>query len=114
MNKFLAAGAVALVMAAGVAMAQTSTSQTTTTVTPAPPMPAPAMPAVIAPPDGTLSVTRTQKSLSSDGTRVDSNETTYRNTAGVADDSMTKTTTYPAPTATTTTTNKTTSNSVTQ
>jgi|UniRef100_A0A8J4HA38 hypothetical protein len=114
MNKFLAAGAVALVMTAGVAMAQTSTSQTTTTVTPAPPLLAPAMPAVVAPPDGTLSVTRTQKSLSSDGTRVDSNETTYRNTAGVADDSMTKTTTYPAPTATTTTTNKTTSNSVTQ
>lgn len=114
MNKVLAAGAVALMMTAGVAMAQTSTSQTTTTVTPAPPLLAPAMPSVVAPPDGTLSVTRTQKSLSSDGTRVDSNETTYRNTAGVADDSMTKTTTYPAPTATTTTTNKTTSNSVTQ
>ncbi len=105
MNKFLMIGAAAMAMLTGGAMAQTqtSTSQTTTTVLPAP---APAPPILFAPPADTLSTTRTTSSLNSDGTSVQSKETTYRNTAGVADDSMTRTTTYPAPTETTTTTNK--------
>ena len=110
MNKFLMIGAAAMAMLTGGAMAQTqtSTSQTTTTVLPAP---APAPPILFAPPAGTLSTTRTTSSLNSDGTSVQSKETTYRNTAGVADDSMTRTTTYPAPTETTMTTNKSSSSS---
>ncbi len=113
MNKFLIVGAATMTMLSGGAMAQTqtSTSQTTTTVIPAP---APAAPVLFAPPDGTLSTTRTTNSLNADGTSVQSKETTYRNTAGVADDSMTRTTTYPAPPATTTTTSKSSSSSVTQ
>ena len=109
MNKFLMIGATAMTMLTGGAMAQTqtSTSQTTTTVTPASP------PILFAPPAGTLSTTRTTNSLNSDGTSVESKETTFRNTAGVADDSITRTTTYPAATETTTTTNKSSSSSVT-
>ena len=87
MNMLFAAGAVALALTTGAAVAQT-TSQTTTTVTPAP---------VVAPPDGTLSVTRSQKSIGPDGTQTNSDETTYRNSDGVADDTVTRTTTIPAP-----------------
>ena len=112
MNKFLIVGVAAMTALAGGAMAQTqtSTSQTTTTVTPSV---APTPPVLFAPPTGTLSTTRTTNSVNSDGTSVQSKETTYRNPAGVADDSMTRTTTYPAPTETTTTTNKSSSSSVT-
>lgn len=113
MKKLLMAGVAAMTMLAGGAMAQTetSTSQTTTTVSPAP---APTAPVVLAPPPGTLSTTRTTNSVNTDGSTVQSKETTYRNTAGVADDSVTRTTTYPAPTETTTTTNKSSTSSVTQ
>jgi hypothetical protein len=93
----------ALVLTTGVALAQTTTSsQTTTTVTPA------EVPLIVAPPAGTLSVTHTEKSVSSDGSTVDKTQTTYRNTNGVADDTMTKTTTTAAPTValSTTTTSK--------
>ena len=87
MTRVFLASAVALALTAGVATAQTTTSQTTTTVAPA----------LVAPPVGTLSVTRTQKTIGSDGSETDSTRTTYRNSNGVADDSVTKTTTFPAP-----------------
>jgi hypothetical protein len=91
MIKLLAAGAIALAMTTGIALAQTTTSQVTTTVTPV----------IVAPPPGTLSVTRTEKSTDLNGTQTNTNETTYHNSNGVADDTVTKTTTYPLPVATT-------------
>jgi hypothetical protein len=113
MNRLLLASAAALLMTAGVAvaqtapprspieladaaqlMAQTTTSQTTTSFTPAP--------VIVAPPEGTLSTTRTRKTIDEDGTRTDTNRTTYRNSNGVGDDSETRTTTYPSPADTTT------------
>jgi hypothetical protein len=108
MNMFFAAGATVLAMTASAAMAQTTTSsQTTTTLSPAVIAPAPIVP----PPVGTLSSTRTEKTIDADGTQTDKASTTYRNAAGVADDSVTKTTTYP-PVAVTT--EKTSTTSVTQ
>jgi hypothetical protein len=97
MTKFLLAGAVALGMMTGVAVAQTTTSQTTTTTAPTP----------LYVPPGTLSTTSTEKAVGVDGTHTDTTKTTYGNTNGVASDSVTKTTTYPAP-AVVTTTNETT------
>jgi len=113
MNRLLLASAAALLMTAGVAvaqaasprspieladaaqlMAQTTTSQTTTSFTPAP--------VIVAPPEGTLSTTRTRRTTDEDGTRTDSNRTTYRSGEGVRDDSETRTTTYPSPADTTT------------
>ena len=58
--------------------------------------------AIVAPPVGTLSTTRTTRKIDGNGTQTDSSRTTYRNEAGVADDVHTKTTTHPAPTTTTT------------
>ena len=105
MSRLLLASAAALVMTMGVAMAQsTTTSQTTTTVTPSI-----VTPSIVAPPVGTLSTSRTTSTTSSDGTQTDSKETTYRNTNGVADDSMTRTTIYPPVAITTTNTKSTTS-----
>ena len=111
MRKTLLASAALLAMTAGVAFAQTTTSQSTTTVTPATIMPVPAPPVItplMAPPAGTLSTVRTEKAVSADGSVTDSQSSTYRDTNGVAGDSVTKTTTYPAPavvsTDTTTTT----------
>jgi hypothetical protein len=98
MQKFLITGVLALGMLTGVATRQTTTSQTTTTVTPTDPPPL-----TIAPPTGTLSTTRTQKIVSPDGTVIRSDETTYRNSHGVADDRVTRTTTYPPAAVTTTT-----------
>jgi hypothetical protein len=86
MNKILLAGAAALVMMTGVAVAQTSISQTTTTV----------YPAVGTPVAGTVSTTRTDNTINSDGTQTTSKETTYRNGNGVADDSVIHSTIYPA------------------
>jgi hypothetical protein len=91
MNRFFVAGAAVLAMTASAAMAQTTSSQTTTTVTPA----------IVAPPAGTLSSTHTEKTTGVDGTKTESTATTYRNTNGVADDSVTKTTTYPSSVITT-------------
>jgi hypothetical protein len=99
MKKLVLAATVGLAMMTGVAVAQTTTSQTTTTVTPAPDVPM-----IAAPPSGTLSITREQKTTAFDGTKTDKTETTYRNTNGVADDTTTKTTTYPTTAVTTTTT----------
>jgi hypothetical protein len=92
MTRLLAAGVAALAMMTGVALAQTS-SQVTTSV----------VPQVVAPPAGTLSVTRSQNTTGPDGTRSNTNETTYRKGNGVADDSVTTTTRPPPPLVTTTT-----------
>jgi hypothetical protein len=105
MNHLLLAGAMALVLTTGAAVAQTTSSETTTIVTPAPAArPIPVAPLIVAPPPGTLSVTRTQQINAPDGSQTDKTETTYRNTNGVADDTTTKTITYPAPVAATTST----------
>lgn len=106
MSKLLVTGAAALMTLSGVAMAQT-----TTIITPAAPRPmviapaAPPAPVVVAPPAGTLSRTETQRSIAPDGSQTVSRETTYRNSNGVADDKVTKSTTYApvAPQATVTT-----------
>lgn len=95
MNSLLLAGAATLALTAGVAMAQTAAAQTTTTVTPS----------IVAPPPDTLSVTRTERVIGLDGTRTDTKETTYRNSAGVADETVSKTITSPPMVSTTTTTN---------
>jgi hypothetical protein len=98
MTKLLLAGAAALGMMTCAAMAQTTTLQSTTTTAPTP----------LAVPAGTLSTTSSEKSVGVDGTRTDSTKTTYGNTNGVASDSVTKTTTYPQPSAVTTTSDTTT------
>jgi len=92
MTRLLLAGAVALGMMTGVAFAQSTTSETTTTITPV----------IVAPPVGTLSSTTIRKSVDAAGTRIESTATTYRNTDGVAQDSVTRTTTTPLPPAVTT------------
>jgi hypothetical protein len=98
MSKLLAAGVVALAMMTGIALAQTTSSQVTTTVTPV----------IVAPPAGTLSVTRTQRTTGPDGTQTNTSETTYQSSNGVADDSVTRITTYPPPLTTTITKSSTT------
>ncbi len=102
MRNILLASAAMLAIGTGIATAQTTTSQTTTTVSPAP-----AMPIIVPPPVGTLSTTRTKRVLRSDGSQTDSRQTTYRNTTGVANDTLTQTTTYPPAAITTTTKSKT-------
>ncbi len=97
------------------ALAQTTVQQTTTTVQPTPPYtvgtPMP-HPVVEAPPVGTLSTTTMRKSVSPDGSHTEQQSSTYRNTQGVAEDSVTRTTTTAAPvlpaitTRTTTTTDQ--------
>ncbi len=98
MTRWILAGAAALGMMTGAAMAQTTTSETSTTTGPA------SLPV----PTGTVSTTSTQKSIGFDGTRTDSAKTTYSNSDGVASDTLTKTTTFPPPPAVTTTTETTT------
>jgi len=112
MKTLLLAGSIFMVSAVGIAQAQTTTSYstTTTTVAPAPvivPV-APPAPLVEAPPPGTLAVTHTQRYLGTDGSQTERTETTYRNPAGVADESVTRTTTPPALQTTTTRTSSTT------
>ena len=82
----------AFVMAMGAAQAQTTTSQTTIYTPP-----------LSAPPAGTLSTTRTEKTIGVDGTQTKTNETTYRNTNGVSDDTVTRSTTITPPPVTATT-----------
>ena len=111
MRKTLLASTAVLVMMAGIAVAQTTTSESTTTVTPATIMPIPAPPVITplaAPPAGTLSTVRTERTVSADGSVSDTQSSTYRNTNGVANDTVSKTTTYPAPAVTTTDTTTTT------
>jgi hypothetical protein len=88
MLKYIVAGAVALSLLNGAAMAQIASSQSGTSP-------------IVAPPAGTLSSSRTERSIDSNGTETDSDRTTYRNDAGVADDVHTTTTTHPAATTTT-------------
>ncbi len=103
MKHLLLTSALALGLAAGGAVAQTTTqTQTTTTVTPAPAAPMVDPPLLVAPPVGTLSTTTTQKIIGADGTQTDKTETTYRNTDGVADDTVTRTTTVAPPAVATT------------
>jgi hypothetical protein len=131
MNKLFLASAAALVMTAGVAVAQTTTtSETTTTVAPIVVMPTTSSssettttvrPVAVAPepkqgkygvptgptaPEAPLSVTHTQRTIGSDGAETDTSQTTYHNSNGVADDSVTRSTTYQAPADVTTTTTK--------
>lgn len=113
MNKLLLTAAAALLMTAGVAVAQTTTSETTTTITPIEVMPTNGSGKFPTPNDALqaedpMSVTRTVRTIGADGSETDTTRTTYRNSDGVADDSVTRTTTYPvAPPAVTTTTTKT-------
>jgi hypothetical protein len=107
MKTLLLAGGIFLVTTVGIAHAQTTTSYsttTTTTVAPAPDMPpvVSAVPVVEAPPPGTLAVMHTQKYVTTDGSQTEKTETTYRNPAGVADESVTSTTTPPVVETTTT------------
>jgi hypothetical protein len=88
MAKYIVAGAVALTLLSGTVSAQTG---------PAPGGTAP----IVAPPIGTLSTSRTERTIDSNGTEIDSSRTTYRNEAGVADDVRTTTTTHPVATTTT-------------
>ena len=95
MSKYIIAGAVAISLLSGVASAQTG---------PSPGDPTP----IVAPPIGTLSTSRTQRIIDSNGTETDRSRTTYRNEAGVADDVHTTTTTHPAATTTTSSSSRTT------
>ncbi len=96
MRGILGVGLAVYCLIAGGAFAQTIVSQTTTTTT-GPAGPVIVAPSLPAPPSGTLSTTRTQYSLQPDGTRTKTNETTYHNTNGVADDTVTRTITVPPP-----------------
>ena len=88
MSKFIITAAVALLLLNGAASAQTALSPNGTTP-------------IVAPPAGTLSSSRTERVIDSNGTETDSDRTTYRNEAGVADDVHTTTTTHPAVSTTT-------------
>jgi hypothetical protein len=121
MNKLFLAGAAALLMTTGAAMAQTTSTSQTTTTTIAPPvdvMPT-GSPKFATPNDalgheGTVSVTRTLRTIGPDGAETDTSQTTWPNSNGVADDSVTRTTTYPALPPVVTTTTTTSSSSVSQ
>jgi hypothetical protein len=90
MTRYLLAGAMAFALMSGIAAAQSTSSETSAT-------------SLVAPPVGTLSTTHTHRTIDSNGTETDSRRTTYRNEAGVADDSSVTQTTHP-PVATNTTT----------
>jgi hypothetical protein len=85
----LFAAVTALALTGGVAMAQTATDTTTTTQSATAPEPAPV--------SGTLSTTRTHDAVDAYGNRVDSKQSTYRNTNGVAEDTRTTTQTMAPP-----------------
>jgi hypothetical protein len=120
MNKLFLASTAALLMTAGVAFAQTTTSETiTTTATPIEVVPSLGSgkfptPNEAVQQEGPVSVTRTERTIGPDGAETDSSQTTYRNGNGVADDSVTRTTTYPAPQPVVTTTTTTSSSSISQ
>jgi hypothetical protein len=83
------------------AHAQTSSSTTTTTITPPPVM---IVPPVVAPPAGTLSESRTERSVNPDGSRTTREQTNYRDGSGVTSNSVTTTVPPPATTTERTTT----------
>ena len=87
MSKPILAGAMALSLLSGAAVAQNA---------PPPSATAP----IVAPPIGTLSSSRTERTIDSHGTETDSSRTTFRNEAGVAEDVHTTMTTHPAATTT--------------
>lgn len=82
MRSTLLTTALAFSLLSGIAAAQTTSSESSTT-------------SIIAPPVGTLSTTRTQRTIDSNGTETQTNRTTYRNETGVADDVHTTTITHP-------------------
>jgi hypothetical protein len=88
MTRTLFAAAIGLSLMTTMAAAQTAPSDNT-------------VPAIVAPPEGILSTSRTQHRVEGNGTVTDSSRTTYRNDAGVADDVHTTKTTHPAATTTT-------------
>jgi len=61
------------------------------------------VPAIVAPPAGVLSTTRSQHRVDTDGTVTQRNEMTYRDQTGVVDDAHATRTTHPAATVTTST-----------
>ena len=89
MKTTLFAAVTALALTGGVAMAQTATDTTTTTQSATAPEPAPV--------SGTLSTTRTHDAVDAYGNRVDSKQSTYSNTNGVAEDTRTTTQTMAPP-----------------
>jgi hypothetical protein len=110
MRSFLCAFVAALALTSGVAIAQTQTETTTTQSTTVPAVP----PVALVPPAGTLSTTRETHAVDGYGNQVDSRQTSYRNSNGVAEDSRTTTTNVPLPpppppVSTTTTTTESTS-----
>jgi hypothetical protein len=89
---YLLAATMALALMSGIAMAQTTSSESSTT-------------SVVAPAVGTLSTSRTRRSIDGNGTETHSRQTTYKNDAGVADDVViTKSTNPPVNTSTSSTT----------
>jgi hypothetical protein len=89
---YLLAATLALTLMSGIAMAQTTSSESSTT-------------SVVAPAVGTLSTSRTQRSIDGNGTVTHSRQTTYKNDAGVEDDVViTKSTIPPVNTSTSSTT----------
>lgn len=95
MTKYLLAAATAFALMSGVAVAETTSSDSTTTT-------------IVAPPVGTLSTSRTEHTIDSNGTRTDTKRSTYRNDAGVAEDVHTTKTIYPPVNTTTSNTSITT------
>ena len=95
MRKYLLLSIAPLLLAGGVAMAQTSSYQSTTTTTRSV---APAVPPQITPPPpGTLSRTVTTESNDGVGNSTYSRETTYGNANGVVSQRSTTTVTHPLP-----------------
>ena len=66
-----------------------------------PAAPGDSVPAIVAPPAGVLSTTRTQHRVDTDGTVTQRNETTYRDETGVVDEAHATRATHPAATVTT-------------
>jgi len=92
MYKHLSLAAAVLALTVGAAAAQSSSSSSSTTTTTQPPVSL-----VVPPPIGTLSTEHTSQTVNPDGSQSSSKSTTYRNTEGVANDSVTRSTTTPAP-----------------
>lgn len=88
MSKYALACAAVISLMAGTVSAQTMPQQGPAT-------------SIAAPPVGTLSTSDTRRTIETNGTETDTNRTTYRNQAGVADDVHTTTTTHPAASTTT-------------
>lgn len=86
MNKLFLGATAALLMATGIAFAQTTTSETTTTVTPAPQV-------ILVQPSVTKSVTRIETVTPVDNTETAGRANASRNIVGQTEDSVTTTST---------------------